>query len=122
MSGIIICEYFQDNGISNHGWMWNYLKSFTFVVCMFSYSNWLLLLSFDLILIVTILLLFSFFTKVVFSFFLKNEIISLQPIPVVVKQNHALQGLSKLFFKMGDVSHNDNKFKTRTFFMFYERS
>ena len=78
-------QFFQDNGISSHGWMWNYLKSFTFVVCMFSYSNWLLLLSVDLILIVTISLLFSFFTKVVFSFFQKNEIISLQPIPVVVK-------------------------------------
>ena len=66
MSGIIICEYFQDNGISNHGWMWNYLKSFTFVVCMFSYSNWLLLLSVDLILIVTISLLFSFLRKLSF--------------------------------------------------------
>ena len=74
---------------------------------MFSYSNWLLLLSVDLILIVTISLLFSFFTKVVFSFFQKNEIISLQPIPVVVKWNYALQGLSKLLFKMGDVSNND---------------
>ena len=122
MSGIIICEYFQDNGISNHGWMWNYLKSFTFVVCMFSYSNWLLLLSVDLILIVTISLLFSFFTKVVFSFFQKNEIIYLQPIAVVVKKYYALHGLNKLLFKMGDASNNDNKLKMRTFFICYERS